>query len=95
VTEESFNENVLKNRIVRSGDRFTLVKENRGSELIVYGDFSDSYDIKVMPTYTPEYINSVIGSGSGQERGKDLYGNERSTGTKQVIGAVALQESRL
>jgi len=53
VLDESLEKNALKHRIIRSGDHFALVKENRGSELVVYGDIPVEATVMLMPTYTP------------------------------------------
>ncbi|MGW8316207.1 MAG: right-handed parallel beta-helix repeat-containing protein [Bacteroidales bacterium] len=87
-------ENILKNRVVKSGDRFTLVKENRGNMLIVFGDLPVSGAPLVMPTYTPESFPGTedIGAEDATFEGKtviDLYGYERAGSGVRAIGAVA------
>jgi len=89
VMDKSFDTNVLKNRIIRSGDRFYLVKENRNKMLIVYGDFPVSDVPVVMPTYTPESLPEMGDAGIEDPAEKDLYGNERTSGGFDGIGAVA------
>ncbi len=92
VTEEFFETNVLKNRIIRSGSHFSLVKENQGRRLIVYGDFPVSENVWILPTYTPEYASGFVDAGGEYNGGKDLYGNDRPGKESPGIGAVAGQE---
>lgn len=92
VSEEFFEANVLKNRILRTGSHFSLIKENRGRELIVYGEFPASESVLIMPTYTPEFATGVMDALRKDAGGRDLYGNDRPVRESPGIGAVAAQE---
>ncbi len=63
VMDENLKKNSLKHRIIRAGDHFALVKENRGSELVVYGDIPVEATIMVMPTYTPATGSAAMAEG--------------------------------
>ena len=91
IVDADFTENSLKNRIVRAGNRFTLVKENRGSEIIVYDDLSAQRDFILMPTYSPSPDSPAADAGMQVSLEHDLYGNRRPGGSADDIGAVEIK----
>lgn len=90
IVDEEFAENNLKNRVVRAGNRFTLVKENRGSEIIVYGDLSAHRDFILMPSYSPSVTSPAADAGIQVSLEHDLYGNRRPGEGVYDIGAVEI-----
>jgi hypothetical protein len=91
IVQGNFMENRLKNRIIRAGNRFTLVKENQGNEILIWDDLTSESEFMIMPTYTPAANSPAKDSGTEVPLGRDLYGNPRPAGKAVDIGAVEIQ----
>jgi hypothetical protein len=91
IIQGDYEGNILKNRVVRAGDRFTLVRENRGNRIILWDDLSSEKEFMIMPSYTPEDVSAVIDKGIPVNLDCDLYGNSRPRGAAFDIGAVEIQ----
>ena len=91
VVQGDYKQNSLKNRIVRAGNRFTLVKYNQGNEIFLWDDLSAERDFLIMPSYTPDSGSAVIDAGTDAGLDSDLYGNPRPHGKTFDIGAVEVQ----
>lgn len=52
IVQGIYGKNSLKNRIVRAGTRFTLVKENEGNEIMLWDDLSPEMEFIILPSYT-------------------------------------------
>jgi hypothetical protein len=91
IVQGNYHYNSLKNRVVRAGNLFTLVKQNAGSEIILWDDLSSEQVFMIMPSYTPGTASSVIDAGTKVALDADLYGNPRPSGGSFDIGAVETQ----
>lgn len=49
---QSFSKNSLVNRVVRSGDRWGIVRSNDGSHITLWGDLNGISNLTLLPTYT-------------------------------------------
>jgi len=44
--------NQLVNRVIKSGEKWGIVKSNRGNSISIWGDFKGEVDFTILPTYT-------------------------------------------
>ena len=51
--EDKFDEGALTGRVVKVGDKWSVVKYNKGRVMEVWGDFVLATDVRIMPTYSP------------------------------------------
>jgi hypothetical protein len=86
-----YEKNTLKNRVVRAGKQFSLVKSNKGNEIILWSDLSSEKDFVVLPSYSPAPGSPAKNSGVDVGQAEDLYGNQRPAGGSPDIGAVEIK----
>ncbi len=55
----------LRYRIVKSGDRWGVIKHNDESTITVWGNFPDSRDLGILPTYTIDPSSEIYKKGLG------------------------------
>ena len=48
----SFAKNSLANRVIRTGDKWGIVKSNEGSLITVWSDVNGIVDFNILPTYS-------------------------------------------
>jgi hypothetical protein len=83
-----YPEDILKNRVVKAGTSYTIVKSNSGNELILWGVLPGSADPRILPSYTPISGTLFVEEGTDSGLDRDLYGSIRAAGTDNVLGAV-------
>ncbi len=63
----------LENRVVRSGDRWGVVRSVSGNTLTVWGDLSSAAELSVLPTYRQSTSSPGFGKGADAERATAGY----------------------
>ncbi|MDW7679117.1 MAG: right-handed parallel beta-helix repeat-containing protein [bacterium] len=83
-----FPENGLANRVFKAGDRWGVIHSNDENSILVWGDFSESISLKILPTYHLAKNSVCVDAGIGENSPeKDMDGDPRPEGSQVDIGA--------
>ena len=82
----------LVGRVVKTGDKWSVVKSNNGSDIILWGDLTGNLEYTLLPTFQLTSDSPCIDAGvSLKDVPKDFLGNSRTN--KTDIGAYEFQKN--
>lgn len=88
LADTRFKRNELAYRTVRSGDRWGIVKSNKGNAITAWGDLSDAADLQIIPTYHLQSDSPNIDKGTDRKLYTvDIDGDVRPQGRGVDLGA--------
>ena len=78
----------LVGRIVRAGDRWSVIQDQHDNSVVVWGDFSDAQELEVVPSYRLNADSPCIDRGCPRHAPDvDLHEDRRPTGQGVDVGA--------
>jgi len=87
-SDQSFKANVLINRVVKAGGKWSVVESNTEHSISIWGDFSRNVQFLLLPTFHLQNDSPCIGAGSAADASEDDFdGDARPMGSGVDIGA--------